>query len=159
MRCLLESSQEGSPSKDITTDNSPATTHVSGTSSPGRDSFTESSQGDDKCTDASQTDDRSTISGRPSPVTPTSEMPTPTLGSQTATDEEPGACVSHEDHAAEVIEHAESRVSLKTRRPRLWRHGYEIFQTICTYHGAYVVHIIHTIFGYQHMCVKFCGRD
>jgi len=64
-------------------------------------------------------------------------MPTPTPGSQTAEDEESGACISHEDHAAEVMENAEERVSLKTRRPRLWRHGYQIFQSICTYHGEF----------------------
>ena len=139
MRCLLESSQEGSPSKD----NSPATTHVSETSTP------ESSQAS---TDASQTDDcsNSTISGRPSPVTPTSEIATPTSeiatptsGSQTVTDEDAGASAPHEDHAADVIEHAQERVSLKTRRPRLWRHGYEIFESICTYNGvlSFYVHL------------------
>ena len=132
MRCLLESSQEGSPSKDDSNENSPATTHVSETSTP------ESSQAS---TEASQTDDcsTSTISGRPSPVTPTSEMPTPTPESQTASDEEAGALLSHKDHASEVMEQAKERVSLKTRRPCLWRHGYEIFESICTYNGVLVI--------------------
>ena len=115
MRALLESSQEGSPSKDNPVENSQASTEATLT---------------DDCS-------TSTISGRPSPVTPTSEMPTPTSGSQTATDQDDGACLTHEDHAAEVIEHAHERVSLKTRRPRLWRHGYEVFQSICTYNGEF----------------------
>ena len=130
LRCLLESSQEGegSPTKE----NSPATTHVSETS-------TESSQVSTE--DASQTDDcsNSTISGRPSPVTPTSEIATPTSGSQTVTEEDAVASMPHEDHAADVIQHAQERVSLKTRRPRLWRHGYEIFESICTYNGTCVI--------------------
>ena len=117
MRALLESSQEGSPSK------------------------ADSTEGSQICTDASQTEDgnASAISGRPSPVTPTSEVVTPTTGSQqTVTDEDTAAQTAHEDHAAEVIEHAQVRVSLKTRRPRLWRHAHEIFQSICTYNGKYL---------------------
>ena len=142
MRALLESSQEGSPSKD--------------------DSTVENSQAS---TEASQTDDCSsstTISGRPSPVTPTSEMPTPTPSSQqTVTDEETGACLNHEEHAAEVIEHAHERVSLKTRRPRLWRHGYEIFQSICTYNGRLLIFYVNfcsTFYFNTCACVCAC-RD
>lgn len=156
MRALLDSSQEeSSPHKEQ------PRSHVSDTATPGIGYNTEVSTAEDKPLGSSQAtshvsetsspgDTASTISGRESPNTPSSEMPTPTLSpqnsaSQTSTEasqaisddeQDNGDSIPHEEHAAEVISHAIERISLRTRRPRLWRHAFKIYDSMCAYNGS-----------------------
>ena len=139
MRLLLDSSQECSQStiEDVA--------HVSDTT-PG--------------------DDTSTISGRQSPTTPTptptptstptptptptiaptpTPTPTPTIASTPTTPEESEndvafATISHAEHAGAVLSQVQTiRTSLRTRRPRLWRHGFKIYDSMCCFQGMHFI--------------------
>ena len=43
--------------------------------------------------------------------------------------------VTHDEHVALVLNHAKGRVSLRTRSPRLFRHGCQLHDSFCEYSG------------------------
>ena len=77
------------------------------------------------------------------PPTPTAEeaTPPPTASPPTPITETPPRNqdydrIPHEDHSGAVREKAKNyRISLRTRRPRLWRHKHEIYESMCCYEG------------------------
>lgn len=43
--------------------------------------------------------------------------------------------VHHSEHMSLVLSNAKDRVWLRTRSPRLWRHGCQLYETFCSYSG------------------------
>ena len=55
-------------------------------------------------------------------------------------DSQETSLIDHYDHAAAEMEHnKKNRKSLRTRAPRLWRHGCEIYDSFYQYTGALYV--------------------
>ncbi len=128
-----------------------------------------------------------TPSSKDTPVTPASEdvaetpetpldVPetpeTPDLSTETpetpCTDSSPAEAaapryelVEHSLHAAlEIKANKVKRLSLRTRAPRLWRHGCKIYESFCSYSGRYVDEIsnvgsvVFNVFLFVHLHIQ-----
>ena len=149
MRDLLEgSSQEASPEKRTAT--SSGTTEIPETpvstsqdvssaagtpETPGSVSTVSDSQETSDTTKTSETQETPVLPSQD--VSSAAGTPETPASVSTVSDSQETSLIDHYVHAAAEMEHNEKkRKSLRTRAPRLWRHGCEIYDSFCQYTGV-----------------------
>ena len=151
MRCLLESSQEPSPIKHCppadtpnsrTGGNDADVSTVSDSASP--ETAVSESQSQSQDTDPSPSLD--SVQAIPDTTEDSSQQSQESnkddicISSSNQSLQEKNAramdYLDHAEHVAIVLSEATNRCSLRTRAPRLWRHGCQIFDSFCAYTGV-----------------------